>query len=181
MFEARKRKKLAEAVLTHVQPLVNMVTRFLDGDPAKLIADKYMLGFFVMTTGLLARQLSTKPLSVEVKGAVLFAVLQSLFGAAAIQANGFATLLESSANNEEFQKGSTAAYKIQAVFSGSHQLQNDPDYLAASEAIKAFAVIPNHYPAGISEEAKIGQEMLRILFYERARDLFQHGTPDSAP
>src|SRR5271155_5187248 len=101
MFEARKRKQLAEAVLTQVQPLVTMVGRFLDGDPAKLIADKYMLGFFFTTIGLLQRQLSPKPLSTEDKGTISFIVLQRLFGPAAIQPNRISELLENSATNEE--------------------------------------------------------------------------------
>jgi len=41
MFEGWKCEKLAEAVLSQVQPLVTMATRFSDGDPAKLIADNY--------------------------------------------------------------------------------------------------------------------------------------------
>src|SRR5277367_3169049 len=118
MFEARKRKQLAEAVLTHVQPLVTMVGRFLDGDPATLIADKYMLGFFFTTIGLLQRQLSPKPLSTEDKGTISFIVLQRLFGSVAINANGFADLLDNSLRDEAFNGGSAAAYKIQAAFSG---------------------------------------------------------------
>jgi hypothetical protein len=172
MFEARRRKKLAEAVLSHVQPLVTMVARYLDGDPAKLIADKYMLGFFSMTVALFQRQLSPKPLSTEDKETVSFIVFEQLFGPVAIHPKRFTDLLVNSTTNDDFKKGSDAAYKIQAVFSGSHQLQNDPDFLAACESVSNSGKIPNYFPHGATEALKIGSEMMRTLFYNRARDIF---------
>jgi hypothetical protein len=37
--------------------------------------------------------------------------------------------------NQDFRSGSEAALKIQAVASGQHRLQDDPDYHAAREAV----------------------------------------------
>jgi len=113
----------------------------------------------------------------EDKGIGLFMVLQRLFGPVAIQPNQVVDRYESSATNEDCKKGSDAAYKIQAVFSGTHALQNDSDYLAARESIKAFSDIPNYFPPGATEDQTIGGELLRTLYYNRARDLLGQGTP----
>jgi hypothetical protein len=49
-FRAHKHKKIADAVLTQVQPLLSVLDRFLGSTPTGLASDKYVLGFSAGTS-----------------------------------------------------------------------------------------------------------------------------------
>jgi hypothetical protein len=173
-IRAWKRKKVADAVLSQVQPLLVTIARILGGVPPGLTRDKYMLGFFCMTIGIAMQQMAHRPLNTEDKGTILLVVLRHLFGPGAINEREIGDLLNGvPTSNDEFKQGTAAAYKVQAVSSGSHSLQNDPDYLAAREVVRCAGGSLDALSPGASDDSKIAGEMLRLLYYQRVMDLYQ--------
>jgi hypothetical protein len=171
--KAWKRTKLANAVLAQVQPLLNLVANRLEGVPAGLAADKYVLGFLCETIGLVLQQVSKKPTSTEDRGAVFILVMHRLFGPK-VDLRPISDLSDGVPMTDEFKKGAAAAYKIQAVAAGSTEFENDPDVVAACQTVVAAG--RSYGALGASQSAKISGELLRTLFYQRVLDKYGKGS-----
>jgi len=170
-LRAWKNKKIADAVLAQVHPLLNDVGRFAGSTPRTLVSDKYVLGFFCANIGVEMRRAAGGPLPAVQQGTIMFLVLQQLFGKNAVSANEIGDLLTGSPTpNEDFRRGCDAALKILAAGSGQHKLQGDPDYLAAREVVRRQGNSLDFLAAGASEDSKIAGEMLRALYYQHVID-----------
>jgi hypothetical protein len=174
-FRAYKHKKIADAVLSQVTPLLTDVTRF-GGDivPARLAADKYLLGFFCGNVIIEMQRAGSASLDQAGRGTVLFLVLQQLFGRGTIDQREIGDLLNGVPTpNGDFRRGADAAGKIQAAASGRHKLQSDADYLAAKDVIRRTGGAGDFLTSGASEDSKIAGEMLRALYYQHVIDQHQ--------
>jgi hypothetical protein len=166
-FRAAKHKKIVDAVLDQVHPLLHVLDRFLGSAPTGLASDKYILGFFCANIGIEMQRAGAGSLDHVGKGTVLFLILQQLFGKGAVNQKEIGDLLNCLPTpNTDFQRGVDAAGKIQAAASGRHKLQNDPDYLAAREVVRRAGGSMDFIEPGASEDSKIAGEMMRALYYE---------------
>jgi hypothetical protein len=172
-FSAHKHKRIADAVLTQVQPLLNVLDRFMGGIPTGLASDKYVLGFFCGNIGLEMTRASKGSLDAAGQGMVLFLVLRQLFPNAIHEKEIGDLLLGIPKTDEEFMRGNLSAFKIQSAASGGHELQKDPDYLAAREVVRRQRGATDFVVAEADEPSKIAGEMLRALYYQHVIDHYQ--------
>ncbi len=174
-FGAGKQKKITDTVLSQVQPLLNLLDRYLDRATVGLASDKYVLGFFCANIGVEMQRAGAGSLDQAARGTIMFSVLQRLFGRDEINAEEMINLMTGVPTpNKEFKRGIEAASKIQTVLSGHHNLQSDPDYIAAKETVRRAG---GAYP-GPSEDSKIGSEMMRVLYYQHVIALHQKQATD---
>lgn len=174
LFRALKHKKIADAVLGQVAPLLNVVNRFGDVEPPRLAPDKYVLGFLSANIGIEMQRAGAASLDAVGKGTVLSLVVRALFGPGVVNEPQLTDLmLGVPTPNEEFRRGMEAAAKIQAAASGRHKLQGDPDYLAAKDVVQRAGGSLDFVTPGASEDSKIAGQMLRALFYQHVIDKHQ--------
>lgn len=173
-FRAYKHKKIADAVLDQVHPLLAVVKRFGGVTPASLASDKYVLGFLCANIGIEMQRAGGASLDQAGRGTVMLLVFQQLFGRGTVNEKEIGDLmLGLPAPNPEFKGGIEAAAKIQAVASGRHNLQTDPAYLAAKQVVSRGGSSFNVITPGATEDEKIAGQMLHALFYQHVMNRHQ--------
>jgi len=80
------------------------------------------------------------------------------------------SLLNGTPKDMEFQKGATAALKIQSTLAGYPDFQNDPDVLAARDAVKRIGGSPDFIAPRADENSNVAAELLRALLYQHVID-----------
>ena len=176
-FRASRDKRIGDAVLKQVQPLLNVISRFLGEVPPGLASDKYVLGFFCANIGVEMRRAAGRKLPPVREGTILFLVLQQLFGKESIGSTALADLLSGiPAPDGDFNRGSEVALKIQAASSGNHRLQNDPDYVAAKQVALRLGNAHDFISPGATEDSKIAAEMMTSLYFQYVMDRYR-GSP----
>src|SRR5271167_1169863 len=142
-LKAWKHKKIADAVLARVQPDLVIISRLVGGSPETFVSDKYVLGYFCISVGIATRQVSKKTLSILEQGQILMLVMDHMFKPRPPDHAVLGSLLNGTPKDMEFQKGATAALKIQSTLAGYPDFQNDPDVLAARDAVKRIGGSPD--------------------------------------
>ena len=137
--KARKWKKVGDAVLAEVQPLVTLTERQTGKRIGVLSGDDYILGFITGLSAITAKRVGAN-LSEEDSGTILFLVLDQIYGKGVIDRKRLGDLLNGIPQpNPEFTRGFECAGKIQVLLYGRHTLYDDPDYQQALDAVRRGA------------------------------------------
>jgi hypothetical protein len=137
--KARKWKKVGDAVLAEVQPLVMLAERQAGKKICALRDDDYILGFITGLSAITAKR-DGENLTQEDSGTILFLVLDQIYGKDVIDRKRLGDLLNGIPQpNPLFIKGFECAGKIQVLLYGRHKLYDDPDYKQALDAVRSGA------------------------------------------
>ena len=136
---SRKWKKVGDAALAEVQPLVALAERQTGRKISVLRDDDYFLGFIAGQCGLFIKRAEREGVKLDQvdTGTILFLVIDQIYGKSVIDQKRLGDLLNGIPKpNSDFVRGSENAAKIYFLLYGRHKLHDDPDYKAALDAVR---------------------------------------------
>jgi hypothetical protein len=140
---SRKWKKVGDAVLANVHPLVLLMERQTGRKISVLRDDNYFLGFVLGMTGLCMQRAQHElgvTLDQEDKGTIIFLVIDQIYGKGIVEQKRQGDLMLGIPKKDPvFVRGYENAAKIYFLLYGKHKLQDDPDYKEALAAVQAGA------------------------------------------
>lgn len=110
MYFGSKRRKITQAVLQQVQPQFSDLERVIGPLPPELATDQYVLGYLIMSIGIVTQMITGGKISAEDRGFVIFDCTKAVFGAATPSRERITNLTES--GHPDFLRGANAAEKI---------------------------------------------------------------------
>ena len=135
--KARKRKRVGDAVLAEVQPMMTLIERNTGKKISVLKDDNYFLGFITGMVALTMRR-ADQNLTIEDKGTILQLVIDQIYGDCVIVPKRLGDLLNAIPQKDEaFFKGFECAGKVNILFYGQHKLHDDPDYKEALAIVRS--------------------------------------------
>jgi hypothetical protein len=165
--KARKWKRVGDAVLAQVHPLILDAERNTGKKISVLGGDSYLLGFITGLSALTARHVGGN-LSHEDSGIILSLVIDQIYGKGVIDQKRLGDLLNRIPQPDpQFIKGFECAGKIHILLYGHHKLHDDPDYKNALDAVRRGAgQTLSLFAPGASEESSVAALMLHQYFYQ---------------
>jgi hypothetical protein len=164
---ARKWKRVGDAVLAEVHPLVMTAERYTGKRFGTLGGDTYVLGFITGLSSITAKRVGAN-LSQEDSGAILFLVVNQIYGKGAIDPMRLGNLINNIPQpNAEFIKGFECAAKIRLLLYGRHKLHDDSDYKQMLEAVRSGATNTlNQIAPGSTEDGMVASLLLHQYFLQ---------------
>jgi hypothetical protein len=165
--KARKWKKVGDAVLADVQPLVMFAERQTGKKISLLSGDNYVLGFITGLSALTARRVGEN-LSHQDSGMILHLVIDQICGKDVIDQKRLGDLLNQVPQPDStFIKGFEGAAKIQILLYGRHKLHDDPDYKEALDAVRRGAGHTlNLISPGSDEDSNVAALLMNKYFLQ---------------
>jgi len=165
--KSRKWKKVGDAVLAEVQPLILLAERQTGKKISSLSGDNYILGFIGGMSAITAKRVGQN-LSQEDSGTILFLVLSQIYGEGVIDQKRLGDLLNQIPQPDlAFIKGFEGAAKIQILLYGRHRLHDDPDYKEALDAVRRGAGHAlNLISPGASEDSNVAALLMNQYFLQ---------------
>jgi len=165
--KGRHRKKLTEAILAELQPLVFDVERQTGKKISSIRKDPYTLGFLAGMTSYTTMRLDQN-LDQGDKGLILFAVIEQLYGPHQVGATELINYLqEIPLPNAEFKKGFENSAKLQLLLYTTKKPVGDPDYESALAAVRGGAGKQmNRFTPGATEDSNVTGLLMAQWFYQ---------------
>jgi hypothetical protein len=165
--KARKWKRVGDAVLAEVYPLISDAERHTGKKISVLSSDNYILGFITGMCAITARRVGEN-LSQLDSGTILFLVMNQIYGKGVIDEKRLGDLLNKIPQPDlEFINGFECAGKIQILLYGRHILHDDHDYKEALDAVRRGAGHTlNLISPGSSEDSNVAALLLNRYFYQ---------------
>jgi len=167
---SRKWKKIGDAVLAEVHPLVLLMERQTGRKISVLREDNYFLGFVIGQVGLCMRRIQHEMnvnLEPEDKGTVVFLVIDQIYGKSVIDQKRQGDLMNGIPKPDpEFVRGYENAAKIYFLLYGKHKLHDDPDYKVGLAAVRSGAKMDKNG----TDDANVASLLMHQYFLQPAID-----------
>ena len=165
---SRKWKKVGDAVLAEVHPLVLLMERQTGRKISVLRDENYFLGFVVGQIGLCMRRIQHE-MNVNLdqvdKGTVLFLVTDQIYGKNVIDQQRQGDLMNGIPKPDpEFVRGYENAAKIYFLLYGKHKLHDDLDYKTALAAVQGGAKMNKN----ATDDANVASLLMHQYFLQPA-------------
>ena len=167
--KGRHRKKLTEAILAELQPLVFDVERQTGKKISSIRKDPYTLGFLAGMTSYTTMRLD-QTLDQGDKGLILFAVIEQLYGPHQVVPTELINFLQGvPLPNAEFKNGFENSAKLQLLLYTTQKPVGEPDYENTLAAVRSgVGNQMNRFTPGGTEDSHVIGLLMAKWFYQPA-------------